>query len=82
MLCMLELQADVGEQVLLCSVLQRETASRTSQGLAELPHENKKVESWSTSRQLVYLLGLLFVFRTVQIPPLFEREKEEKKECH
>lgn len=37
------------------------------------------MESWSTSKQLVYLLGLLFVFRTVQISPLLEKEKEGKK---
>lgn len=42
----------------LCLVLFRRAASRTSQRLAELAHDNKKVDPWSTFRQLVHLLVL------------------------
>lgn len=43
--CLSELQAGVGGQVLcFCSVLQWGAARRTSQRIAELAHENKKVE--------------------------------------
>lgn len=42
----------------MLSTLSRRAASRTSQGLAELAHDNKKVDSQSTFRQLVHLLVL------------------------
>lgn len=65
----------------LLSTLSRRAASRTSQGLAELAHENKKVDSQSTFRQLVHLLGLFSACSPNfgQTLSLSSRKKRRKK---
>lgn len=64
-----------------CSVLCRRTASRTSQGLAELARDNKKVNPQSTSRELVHLLVLFFACSPICSNPftLLQKEEEGKK---